>query len=152
MIGTPSWYSRLEAQPIGSLKDEESPASARLSEARPRGFEPLTFGSVDRRLARRFGSIEPFSLVSLARNSPETRRSSAERHCASAHLRARRPLTSGFMTDKNIDRAKGRAKEAAGALTGNRRLKNEGRVDQAKSSVKNAVDAVTGRKRHKKQR
>jgi len=56
------------------------------------------------------------------------------------------------MTDKNIDRAKGRAKEAAGALTGNRRLKNEGRVDQAKSSVKNAVDAVTGRKRHKKQR
>ena len=46
------------------------------------------------------------------------------------------------MTDKNIDKAKGRAKEAAGALTGNRHLKNEGRVDQAKSSVKNAVDKV----------
>jgi uncharacterized protein YjbJ (UPF0337 family) len=44
------------------------------------------------------------------------------------------------MTDKNIDKAKGRAKEAAGALTGDRHLKNEGRVDQAKSSVKNAVD------------
>jgi uncharacterized protein YjbJ (UPF0337 family) len=56
------------------------------------------------------------------------------------------------MTHKNIDKAKGRAKEAAGALTGNSRLKSEGRVDQAKSSVKNAVDAVTGRQRRKKQR
>jgi uncharacterized protein YjbJ (UPF0337 family) len=58
------------------------------------------------------------------------------------------------MTDKHIDKTKGRVKEAAGALTGNRRLKNEGRVDQAKSSVKNAVDriadTVAGRKRHKK--
>ena len=60
------------------------------------------------------------------------------------------------MTDKNIDRAKGRVKEAAGALTGDKRLKNEGRIDQAKGSVKNAVDKVagslTGRKRNKKQR
>ena len=56
------------------------------------------------------------------------------------------------MINKNINKIKGRAKEAAGALTGNRRLKNEGRVDQAKSSIKNAVDMVTGRKRHKKQR
>jgi uncharacterized protein YjbJ (UPF0337 family) len=46
------------------------------------------------------------------------------------------------MTDKHIDKAKGRAKEAAGALSGDRHLKNEGRVDQAKSSVKNAVDKV----------
>jgi uncharacterized protein YjbJ (UPF0337 family) len=55
------------------------------------------------------------------------------------------------MTNKNIDKAKGRVKEAAGALTGNRRLKNEGRVDHAKGSAKNAVDKVagtlTGRKR-----
>jgi len=36
------------------------------------------------------------------------------------------------MTDKNIDKAKGRVKEAAGALTGDRRLKNEERVEQAK--------------------
>jgi uncharacterized protein YjbJ (UPF0337 family) len=56
------------------------------------------------------------------------------------------------MTDRNVDKAKGRAKEAAGAVIGDRRLKNEGRVDQAKSSVKNAVDTVTGRKRNKKQR
>jgi uncharacterized protein YjbJ (UPF0337 family) len=46
------------------------------------------------------------------------------------------------MTDKNVDKAKGRAKEAAGALTGDTHLKNEGRLDQAKSSVKNAVDSV----------
>jgi uncharacterized protein YjbJ (UPF0337 family) len=54
------------------------------------------------------------------------------------------------MTDKNIDKAKGRAKEAAGALTGDKRLKNEGRADQAKGSAKKTVDKVadtlTGRK------
>ena len=59
------------------------------------------------------------------------------------------------MTDKNIDKAKGRVKEAAGALTGERRLKNEGRVEQAKGSAKKAVDkaadTVTGRKRNNKQ-
>ena len=54
------------------------------------------------------------------------------------------------MTDKNIDKGKGRVKESAGALTGDSRLKNEGRADQAKSSLKNAVDRVTGR--NKKQR
>jgi uncharacterized protein YjbJ (UPF0337 family) len=37
------------------------------------------------------------------------------------------------MTDKNVDKTKGRAKEAAGALTGDRHLKNEGRIDQARS-------------------
>jgi uncharacterized protein YjbJ (UPF0337 family) len=56
------------------------------------------------------------------------------------------------MTDKNIDKAKGRIKEAAGALTGNQRLKNEGRDDQAKGSVKNAaeklVDRVAGGRKH----
>jgi len=58
------------------------------------------------------------------------------------------------MTDKNIDQAKGRAKEAAGALTGDKRLKNEGRVDQAKGSAKKTVDKVadtlTGRNRNRK--
>lgn len=60
------------------------------------------------------------------------------------------------MTDKSIDKVKGRVKEAAGALTGDRRLKNEGRADQAKSSVKNAVDKIadtlSGRKRNKTRR
>jgi uncharacterized protein YjbJ (UPF0337 family) len=46
------------------------------------------------------------------------------------------------MTNKNIDKAKGRAKEATGALTGDKRLKNEGRVDQAKGSAKKTVDKV----------
>jgi uncharacterized protein YjbJ (UPF0337 family) len=57
------------------------------------------------------------------------------------------------MTHKDIDKANGRVKESVGSLTGDRRLKNEGRVDQAKGSVKNAVDTVadrlTGRTRHK---
>ena len=46
------------------------------------------------------------------------------------------------MTDKHVDDAKGRVKEAAGSLTGDKDLKNEGRVDQAKSTVKDAVDKV----------
>jgi uncharacterized protein YjbJ (UPF0337 family) len=46
------------------------------------------------------------------------------------------------VTDKNIDEGKGRVKEAAGSLTDDQSLKNEGKVDQAKSSVKDAVDKV----------
>jgi uncharacterized protein YjbJ (UPF0337 family) len=56
------------------------------------------------------------------------------------------------MSNKNIDKAKGRAKEAAGAVSGNKRLKNEGRADQAKGSIKNAADKVsstlTGSRKH----
>ena len=56
------------------------------------------------------------------------------------------------MTDKNIDKAKGRVKEAAGVVSGNKRLENEGRVDQAKGAAKDAVDKVadtlTGRRKH----
>jgi uncharacterized protein YjbJ (UPF0337 family) len=44
------------------------------------------------------------------------------------------------MSDKYIDKLRGRAKEAVGALSGNKRLKNEGRADQAKGSVKDAAD------------
>jgi uncharacterized protein YjbJ (UPF0337 family) len=33
--------------------------------------------------------------------------------------------------------AKGRVKEAAGSITGNRDLKNKGKTDQAKASLKN---------------
>lgn len=46
------------------------------------------------------------------------------------------------MTDKHVDKAKGRVKEAAGSLTGDKDLKNRGRADQAKGSAKNAVDKV----------
>lgn len=44
------------------------------------------------------------------------------------------------MTDKHVDNAMGRAKQAAGALSGNQRLEDEGRGDRAKSSIKNAID------------
>jgi uncharacterized protein YjbJ (UPF0337 family) len=40
------------------------------------------------------------------------------------------------------DKAKGRMKEAAGALTGDEELKSEGRVDQAAGKVKGAVAKV----------
>ena len=43
---------------------------------------------------------------------------------------------------ENIDEAKGRAKEAAGALTDDQDLKNEGRVDKATSAVKDKIDDV----------
>jgi uncharacterized protein YjbJ (UPF0337 family) len=44
------------------------------------------------------------------------------------------------MSDKNIDKAKGRAKEAAGSLADDDDLKREGRADQRKSAVKDKVD------------
>jgi uncharacterized protein YjbJ (UPF0337 family) len=44
------------------------------------------------------------------------------------------------MADKHIDEGKGRIKEAAGSLTNDKSLKNEGKVDRAKSSIKDTVD------------
>jgi uncharacterized protein YjbJ (UPF0337 family) len=38
-----------------------------------------------------------------------------------------------------MDQAKGRLKEAGGALTGNERLKREGKLDQAAGKAKGAV-------------
>jgi len=51
-----------------------------------------------------------------------------------------------------IDKAKGRAKEAAGSLTNDKSLKREGKIDQIVGNVKDAVegaidtvkDALTG--------
>jgi len=40
------------------------------------------------------------------------------------------------------DEAKGRIKEAAGDLTGDRELKNEGKADRVGGKVKDAVDDV----------
>ena len=39
----------------------------------------------------------------------------------------------------NIDKAKGRVKEAAGDLTGDQQLKDEGKVDRASGAVKDKV-------------
>lgn len=46
------------------------------------------------------------------------------------------------MSDKNIDEAKGRVKEAAGSLTDDDKLKREGKADRTKSSLKDAIDNV----------
>jgi uncharacterized protein YjbJ (UPF0337 family) len=43
-------------------------------------------------------------------------------------------------TDKNVDEGKGRLKEAAGSLTGDKDLKHEGKADQAKASFKDKID------------
>ena len=40
------------------------------------------------------------------------------------------------------DKVKGRMKEAAGALTGNEKLREEGRTDQAVGEAKEAVQKV----------
>jgi len=40
------------------------------------------------------------------------------------------------------DEAKGRIKEAAGDLTGDKDLENEGKADKAGGTVKDAVDSV----------
>ena len=46
------------------------------------------------------------------------------------------------MGDGDKDEAKGRVKEAAGSLTGDDSLKNEGKVDRASGSVKDKVGAA----------
>jgi uncharacterized protein YjbJ (UPF0337 family) len=43
------------------------------------------------------------------------------------------------MGDGDKDEAKGRVKEAAGSLTGDDSLKNEGKVDRASGTVKDKV-------------
>jgi uncharacterized protein YjbJ (UPF0337 family) len=45
-------------------------------------------------------------------------------------------------TENKAEDLKGRAKEAAGSITGDDELKNEGRADQAESSVKQAGEHV----------
>ena len=55
------------------------------------------------------------------------------------------PSRSSSREDKNegkMDRAKGRAKEAGGALTGDRSKKREGRSDQRKGKAKEKKGAA----------
>jgi uncharacterized protein YjbJ (UPF0337 family) len=49
------------------------------------------------------------------------------------------------MTDevRNTDDAKGRVKEAAGNLTGDKDLKREGQVDQAEGKAKDGIEKLT---------
>ena len=46
------------------------------------------------------------------------------------------------MSDGTTDDLKGRVKEAAGDLTDDKDLKNEGKTDRASGKVKNAIDDV----------
>ena len=41
-----------------------------------------------------------------------------------------------------IDKVKGKAKQAAGAATGDKKLERQGKVDEAKGNVKGAVEEV----------
>ena len=43
------------------------------------------------------------------------------------------------------DKAKGRVKEAIGALTGDRKLKREGKIDQAAGDAKDAAEKTIER-------
>ena len=45
-------------------------------------------------------------------------------------------------TPENVDDAKGRAKEAAGNLTGDNSLQREGKEDQAAGKAKSALDSA----------
>jgi len=46
------------------------------------------------------------------------------------------------MASGKSDELKGRVKEAAGALTGNKKLKREGQVDQAVGKIKQKAEKV----------
>ena len=46
------------------------------------------------------------------------------------------------MSDGTADETKGRLKEAAGDLTGDQELKNEGKVDRASGKAKDAVGGI----------
>ena len=46
------------------------------------------------------------------------------------------------MTSGKSDEMKGRVKEAAGALTGDKKLKREGKTEQAAGKIKQAVEKV----------
>ena len=50
---------------------------------------------------------------------------------------------------EHIDEAKGRTKEAAGDLTGDDKLKREGKVDRGVSSVKDKVDDAADKVKEK---
>ena len=47
------------------------------------------------------------------------------------------------MSEGKFDQMKGRAKEAAGDLTGDDELKDEGKVDKAGGAIKDKIDKAT---------
>src|SRR5208282_4829038 len=73
---------------------------------------------------------------------PRTAAELVRRQCSSTTQRKPKNQEGISMSDKHIDEGKGRLKQAAGSLTDDRSLKNEGKVDQAKATVKDTVDKV----------
>src|SRR5215217_8018785 len=57
----------------GVRHQPQIPYSTGILKARPRGFEPLNFGSVDRGLGDSFGSSKPNRVPKGAKNAPENR-------------------------------------------------------------------------------
>lgn len=53
------------------------------------------------------------------------------------------------MTNHKTDESKGRAREAAGALTGDEELKNRGKADQAAASAKEKVEGAVDKIKEK---
>jgi uncharacterized protein YjbJ (UPF0337 family) len=51
---------------------------------------------------------------------------------------------------RTSDKIKGRVKEAVGALTGSRRLKNEGKLNQATGKIKQVVERAVDKTRKPK--
>ncbi|GAA3722984.1 uncharacterized protein YjbJ (UPF0337 family) [Spinactinospora alkalitolerans] len=51
-------------------------------------------------------------------------------------------MSAGEKGQSKGEQAKGKLKEAAGKVTGNERLKNEGRAEQAKGNVREAKEDV----------
>jgi uncharacterized protein YjbJ (UPF0337 family) len=50
-------------------------------------------------------------------------------------------------TPSNTDDAKGRVKEAAGNLTGDKDLQKEGKLDQAEGKLKEGIDSIADKAR-----
>jgi uncharacterized protein YjbJ (UPF0337 family) len=60
----------------------------------------------------------------------------------SRHHDGPRAVQEDQMGSGAVDKAKGRVKEAAGALADDDRLRNEGKLDQAAGAVKDAAEKV----------
>ena len=52
------------------------------------------------------------------------------------------------MASGKSDEVKGRVKEAAGALTGDKKLKREGKADQVVGKIKQKVEKVIDKAKH----
>jgi uncharacterized protein YjbJ (UPF0337 family) len=77
---------------------------------------------------------------------PLDRLKPATRYCVLSQCESLKPIRFGkkgkCVMSGTSDKIKGRVKEAVGALTGNRRLKRQGKVDQVTGKIKRLVERV----------